>query len=327
MRAIRLSVIILLSIVLAPVINAQTDAQFTQYFALPAYYNPSAAGIDGMLNIHAASRLQWVGIKNGPKTFTALADMPLKIAGLHRAGAGIAVTQENIGLFKNLQASLQASWQLKAMNGTLAIGLEAGFINSTFSGSEVILPDGDESGSDSDEGIPSTDLTGKSFDIGIGVTYFRPRFRAGLSLKHANSPTVSYTSGGSDGNTGKTYEFQAGRTLYFMAEGNIPVENTLFEVIASMLAKTDFTFSTAEATARLRYRKFLSIGAGYRYNDAVSLLIGAEIKNFFIGYSYDNPIGTMSGAGSGSHEITAGYRMKIDLSEKNKYKQKSIRIM
>ena len=112
-----------------------------------------------------------------------------------------------------------------------------------------------------------------------------------------------------------------------MAGSNIPVKNTLFEVIPSVLVKSDFTFTTAEITGRVRWRKFLSLGVGYRYDDAVSLVLGAELKNFYIGYSYDYPTSAISKASSGSHEIFAGYSLKLDLSDKNKNKHKSIRIM
>lgn len=322
----RLSII--LSLIVASLsLRAQSDAQFTQYFAVPTYYNPAAAGQTGMLNITAGSRLQWVGVDHAPKSFMALADMPLRIMGRNAAGAGISVSQESLGLFKGLTATLQASWKFNVAGGALSVGVEAGFINQTFSGSKVILPNDDNGEKSTDEGIPSTDLSGHSFDLGIGVCYSRPRFRTGLSLRHANSPTVTFSSGSTEDTSGKTYEFQTGRTLYFTAEGNIPLGNSLFEMIASMLAKTDFTFSTAEATARLRYRKFLSAGIGYRHDDAVSLMIGAEIRNFSICYSYDYPTGAMAGVSSGSHELTASYRMKIDLSEKNRHKHKSIRIM
>ena len=125
----------------------------------------------------------------------------------------------------------------------------------------------------------------------------------------------------------KNYEFQAGRILYFMAGSNIPVKNTLFEVIPSVMVKSDFTFTTAEITGRVRYRKFLSMGLGYRYDDAISVVIGAEIKNFYLGYSYDYPTSAISKASSGSHEIFAGYSLKLDLSDKNRNKHKSIRIM
>jgi hypothetical protein len=94
-----------------------------------------------------------------------------------------------------------------------------------------------------------------------------------------------------------------------------------------VLVKSDFSFTTAEVTARARYNKFLSFGVGYRWNDAVTATIAAEIKGFYIGYSYDYPISDIAKASSGSHEIIAGYRLKLDLGDKNKNKHKSIRIM
>ncbi len=112
-----------------------------------------------------------------------------------------------------------------------------------------------------------------------------------------------------------------------MAGSNIPIKNTLFEVMPSMMFRTDFQFWNAEITGRVRYNKFLSAGIGYRYNDAVSLNLGAEIKGFYLGYSYDYPINDIVKGSSGSHEIMAGYSLKIDLSEKNKNKHKSIRIL
>lgn len=95
----------------------------------------------------------------------------------------------------------------------------------------------------------------------------------------------------------------------------------------SMLVKSDFTFTTGEITARLRYNKFLSAGIGYRYDDAVTISLGAEIKGFYIGYAYDYATSAIAKASSGSHEFFAGYALKLDFSEKNKNKHKSIRIL
>ena len=56
-------------------------------------------------------------------------------------------------------------------------------------------------------------------------------------------------------------------------------------------------------------------------------MIGAEYKGFFLGYSYDYPLTEISRASSGSHEVMAGYSLKLDFGAKNRFKQKSIRIM
>ena len=93
------------------------------------------------------------------------------------------------------------------------------------------------------------------------------------------------------------------------------------------MVKTDLNFWQAEATARLRYKKFLSGGIAYRHKDAVSLLIGAEFKNCYLGYSYDYALSAINKASSGSHELFFSYNLKLNMGERNKNKHKSIRIM
>jgi hypothetical protein len=55
--------IILLSILMLSItskVYAQYDAQLSQYWELPSYYNPGAIGATDKLNIHAATRQQWI---------------------------------------------------------------------------------------------------------------------------------------------------------------------------------------------------------------------------------------------------------------------------
>lgn len=303
---------------------AQVDAQFTQYYEVPNYYNPGAIGITDFLRLRAGSRMQWTGIPNAPKTFLVTGEMPLKLWN-KRVGVGLVMQQESMGLYKNMTLGIQAAYKLRLWKGELSVGLQAGVFDESFKGSEVILPDNDDFHEGTDDGIPTTDIHGTSFDLGLGVFYTCPYFRAGLSMTHVNEPTVSMSADGSG--TENEYEFKAGRIAYFMADGNIPIKNTLFEIQPSLLVKTDFTFTTMEITGRMRYKKFLSAGVGYRYKDAISLLLGAEYKDFYIGYSYDYPVSAISRATNGSHEVWAGYRLKLDLGEKNRHKHKSIRIM
>ena len=305
---------------------AQSDAQFSQYYQVKNYYNPAAIGTSDLLNIRGGARLQWVGIDNAPKSFAATAEMPVKLFN-KRIGVGLLMQQESMGLYNNLTLGLQGGYKLKLFKGELTIGVQLGFINEGFKGTEVILPDGDDYHQNNDEAIPMKDLNGNAFDIGAGVFYTRGIFWGGISMTHLTQPVISLNSDSGDNTMEKNYEFQVGRTLYFMAGCNIPIKNTLFEVMPSMLVKSDFTFTTGEITARLRYNKFLSAGIGYRYDDAVIISLGAEIKGFYIGYAYDYATSAIAKASSGSHEIFAGYALKLDFSEKNKNKHKSIRIL
>lgn len=304
-------------------LRAQVDAQFTQYFEVPNYYNPSAIGNNDYLRIRAGTRLQWIGIPKAPKTFLITGDMPLKLFN-KRFGLGLVLQQESMGLYKNMSAGVQAGYKLKLWKGQLTIGVQLGLIDESFKGSEVVLPDDDDYHQGSDDAIPTTDIRGTAFDIAAGVFYTHRWFWAGISATHLTSPTITMST---DGSEAKNYEFKAGRVLYFMGGSNIPIKNTLFEIQPSVLVKSDFTFTQAEITGRVRYNKFLTAGVGYRLNDAISAMLSAEFKGFFLGYSYDYPLSAISKASSGSHEIFAGYSLKLDFSEKNKNKHKSIRIM
>ncbi len=59
------------------VCTAQTDAQFSQYYEAPSFYNPAAIGLTDFVRIRAGARLQWVGVDNAPQTFAGVADMPV----------------------------------------------------------------------------------------------------------------------------------------------------------------------------------------------------------------------------------------------------------
>lgn len=318
-------------VIVASAIHAsgQTDAQLAQYYEVPSYYNPSAIGNTDFIRIRGGARLQWLGIENAPRTFVGVADMPFKLAG-KRLGVGVQVAQESIGLYSTLNAGAQLAYKLRKWGGQWSIGVQAGLYDQSFKGSEVYLPDDDEYHQSTDDAIPTSDIHGTAFDLAAGVWYEHPRFYAGVSCTHITSPTVTMNaenaSGGSE-TSDRKYQFQAPRTLYFTAGCNIPINNTLFEVVPSVLVKTDFGFVTGELTARARYRKMFSFGVGYRWNDAVIATIVAEIKNFYVGYSYEYATSAIRMASSGSHEMFIGYSLKLDLSDKNRNRHKSVRLM
>lgn len=314
---------------LAPTASAQTDVQLTQFYELPTLYNPAAIGQTDFLRIRGGGRLQWVGIDNAPKSFMLSADMPVKFLG-KRFGAGVNAHTESYGLYKTLAIDAQLGFKLRKWGGEFTAALNLGMYDQSFKGSEIYIPEGDDYHQDVDDALPQSDLHGTAFDLGLGLWYAHKYWQAGLSATHLMSPKITMggeDGGGSESTGGTIYEFEARRTLYFMAMGNIPLKNTLFELMPALLVKSDFTFTTAELMARARYNKFLSFGIGYRWDDAITATIAAEIKNFYIGYSFDYATSALHSASSGSHEIVAGYRLKLNMGEKNRNRHKSVRVM
>lgn len=307
---------------------AQNDVQMTQYWAVPAFYNPAASGQGDFIRIRGGARLQWIGIENAPKSFLGTADMAVKLGKKHRMGVGVSVNQESLGLFQNLLIGAQASYKFKFLKGTWSIGIQPGYYNTKFKGSEVYIPEGDDYHQPTDEAIPTTDVTGNAFDISAGIMYSHKYFNVGISCLHITQPTVEFSAEGAESaSESATYVTTVPRQMYFTADGNIPIKNSLISLQPSLMVRTDFSNFSAEVTMRATFKKFISFGLGYRYKDAVSAMIAAEFKNFFIGYSYDYPTSAISKASSGSHEIVAGYIIKLNYGEKNKNKHRSIRIM
>ncbi|MDE7438523.1 MAG: type IX secretion system membrane protein PorP/SprF [Muribaculaceae bacterium] len=307
-------------------VNAQNDVQFTQYWAVPTYYNPGATGEIDFVRIRGGMRMQWLGIENAPKSFMGAADMPVKI-GKKRIGVGVNLGQESLGLFSNMLLNAQLSYKIKFLKGVLSVGVQGGYYDSKFKGSEVYVPEGDDYHQPVDEAIPTQDVGGHAFDLSAGLWYTHKYFSIGVSGLHLLQPTVRFDSEGAQTSEVSQYETVLTRAMYFTANGNIGIKNTLFELQPSLMVKTDFNNFSAEAMMRATYKKFLTFGVGYRYRDAISAMIGGEFKNIFIGYSYDYPMSAISRVSSGSHELVIGYKVKLDFSGQNKNKHRSIRLM
>lgn len=325
-KCLHIFVAILMLLLAVSESKAQSDLMFSQYWAVPAYYNPAATGQIDFVRIRGGARMQWLGIENAPKSFMMTADSPFKV-GKKRIGAGVNMTQESMGLFSNLLINVQGSYKLKFLKGELSIGVQGGYYNSRFRGSEVYIPEGDDYHQPDDEAIPKTDLTGNAFDLSAGLLYTHKYFNIGLSGLHLMQPTVHLNTEGEQSAEVAQYETKLARQFYLTACGNIEIKNSLFQLQPSLMLNTDLKDFGGELTMRATYRKLAWAGLGYRYKDAVSIMAGVEFKNFFIGYCYDYPTSAIAKASSGSHELVAGYQLKLDFSNKNKNKHRSIRIM
>lgn len=310
---------------------AQSDPLYTQAWALPTLYNPACVGSTDWLRIRGAARMQWVGIENAPKSFTAAADIPFKLLD-RRWGGGVNVTQEGIGLFSNTYVNGQLSGRLKKIfGGELTVGLQIGYFGSSFRGSEVYIPDDDDYHDSNDPSIPKQDVGGGTVDFGIGLQYTHPKFHAGVSLLHPAAPKVKLNTKGSTSSTATSdnheFETYVNRVLYLTAGSNIQVRNTLIELQPDFILASDFRTLSVVVSMKGWYNKMFFGGVAYRWNDAVSINLGAEFKNFLLGYVYDIPTSRILKASSGSHELTIGYRLKLDFGGKNRHRHRSIRLM
>ena len=311
-----------LSTVVAIGALAQVDAALSHFWMGQGYYNPAVAGELSAIRMTLGSRMQWVDFKHAPMTFYLTVDMPYKLLE-QRMGVGVKAEFERIGLYTNTRIGAQAAWKRKIGRGTFSVGVHPGIFSQTFRGKEVIMPE-DEAHQGNDEAIPKQDVSGTVFDANAGVYYTHPKYWVGFSVTHLTAPSIELKV---SRESIDYYEFNVSRGYYFMAGGNIPINNTLFEIQPSGMFAASQNFWTAEVAARMRYNRMLNVGVGYRWKDAVTAFIGVNLKDAYIGYAYDYPVSAVSKATFGSHEVFVTYNVKLDPKEKNKNKQKSVRLM
>jgi len=312
-----------LAVVVALGAMAQADAAFSHAWLARSYYNPAAAGEVNYIHLTLGSRMQWVDFRHAPMTFYLTGDMPYKLLG-QRLGLGVKAEFERIGLYTNTRIGAQVAYKRKlGKNMSLSIGVQPGVFSQTFRGKEVIRS-ADENHEGNDQAVPNNDVSGTSFDANVGIFFSHPKFWAGFAVTHVTAPSIELKM---SRESIDYYEFNVNRGYYFSAGGNIPINNTLFDIQPSGMFASAGKDWTAQIATMLRYNRMFNVGVGYRYKDAVTAFIGVNLKDAYIGYAYDYPVSAISKATFGSHEVFVTYNVKLENREKNKNKQKCVRIM
>jgi type IX secretion system PorP/SprF family membrane protein len=303
---------------------AQSDTQFNQYFTAMGYYNPAYAGKTGELNATVLYNVQWLGMSgNTPTTMLVAADMPWKY-GKSQHGLGVVVYNETLGLDKNMYASGQYAYKKKIGKGVLSIGLQAGLISAAFDGSSIYIPDSDDhESSEADEAMPAAKADAMGMDLAAGVFYYTDKYYVGMGSTHLLEPKLNL-----DENTERIIN-----RMYNLTAGyNIQTNNPLLELQPSIFVQTNIQMVSTDVTLRGVYNKIYTGGLGGRVSDkgkvsAAILYFGMTIKDFRLGYAYEFPTSALIKASSGSHELTASYRLKLDKPKGNKNRHKSVRIL
>lgn len=322
-------------------VMAQFDTQVSNYWAVSNYFNPGYAGQSGKLEVTGLYRLQWLGIKNAPRTGLVLGEMPFMFGGKEH-GVGFAMYNDQIGLFKSNVISGQYAFKIKLAGGNLGIGIQGGYINESFDGTQVDIPDDDEYYNPTDAAIPLTQVSGKSVDGAAGIFYSRKKWYAGFSVTHVTAPKLELN---------ENYILEIPRSYYFTAGYNIQLNNPLLEIQPTLLLKTmqmsSYSLNTDSLTEKIKGNTFKAMlrnsqvdisvrmiydkkfwgGLSWKYGDAIVLMLGGKFKMIEAGYAYDFPISRIIKVSTGSHELFLRYNMDLNLKKKGKYKHKSVRIL
>lgn len=150
-------------------VNAQQDPHFTQYFDNMLFINPGYAGSNGMLNMTAIHREQWVGFEGRPRSTTFSIHSPLAYESI---GVGLTAVNDKIGPMNQTMIYGDVSYTLrfKNSNSRLAFGIKGGMnlINIGMDGVEGATPD--------DPNLLQSIRNNVNPNFGAGIYYYTPGF-------------------------------------------------------------------------------------------------------------------------------------------------------
>ncbi len=300
-------------------VNAQFDAQLSQYMFHANTFNPAAVGESNLIEVIGQHRLNMVSMPGGGSTTAFSINSPIK-AGKNKSGLGFSILDDKVGWFNTQSAHLQYAYKRNLGDGHLSVGTELGFVSLGFSGDSVAQNNitSEYYSMMGDDAIPQTSVIGLGFDVGIGLWYTADKWYIGLSFLHANQPTVKW---------GLNSEFKQLSSLYVTGGYDYTFDNQKFSLKPSILVKSDFNRWQFDLSSRLEYDNKFWGGLTLRPFNTVVLFAGMNINGgLSLGYSFDVATSRLITTNFGSHEILLSYSFEYVFSKQNS-KYKSIRYL
>lgn len=276
----------------------QQQPQYTQYMYNTMSINSGYTGTNGRLEATLLHRSQWIGIDGAPTT---------QSFGIHgklseNTGLGLSITNDKIGpqTEQNFNANFAYRINLNEKT-TLSLGLNSGvsLINIDWSRGTYQ--------SQTDNAFLTNVNNNTRLIIGSGGYLYGEKWYIGLSV-----PNFIITESYDD-----IKESVIRRKVHYYLQGGY-----VFDLSSNVKFKPAFLTKviegspiTYDASANFMINEKFVIGAGYRFTDAFSGLVGFQIsESLFIGYAYDRSVTKLQKYNDGSHEII----LKFNLNDKAK---------
>lgn len=284
-------------------VQAQQLPQFSHYSFNGQFISPGYAGVRGQTELNVLYRYQWLGYDGtfdaGGSPRTALFTISAPVTAL-KGGIGLVVMKDEIGAVDVFNAQLSYSYHLSLAGGTLGIGVQGGLTNMSKGGYRANQED--------DTRIPFNS-SDRKFDMGAGLWYQHDRWYAGAGLVNMLGAEYQFENRAQDVSGTVTGE------KHLMVTGGYEVElSDVIDVTPTVLLKQDLNASETsfEAGARATFNDKFWGGAGYRFGEAITGMLGVYLLKdnaLSFGYSFDyTAVGTNAKSAT-SHEVMLGYRL------------------
>lgn len=278
---------------------AQQDANYTQYMYNTQVINPAYAGSRGALSIAALYRAQWTGLDGAPTTQTFTMNTPVS----ERLGLGLSIINDEIGNGTNQNTFFDVDFSYTipvSETSRLSFGLKAGghLLDVNLTKLRNYNPGLLAA---ADQGIDRK----FSPNFGAGIYYRNEHFYMGASIPNFLQTEHFQTS---EGSTSYLVEEQM---KYYLISGLVLDLNYNLKFKPAILVKAEGGAPLqVDLSANFLFNERLSLGAAYRWDAAISGLVGFQISNrLMLGMAYDRQTSELGGLNfnDGSFEFFLRY--------------------
>jgi type IX secretion system PorP/SprF family membrane protein len=283
---------------------AQQKTVVSQYMFNGQVLNPAYSGVHEKLSATALYRNQWVNLEGAPTIQTLTVNTGFK---RNKTGVGIMISNDKLGIHRDLGLYLSYSYKIQVKNGALSMGLQGGFnhLQSDFTKLNLKNPGGPI----------LTGIRGKyNPNFGAGLFYYSDIAYVGISAPYLLSNKIIAETEGviSEAREKRYYYMTAGRAFNLN-------KNVIWKPSVLIRFQEDAPLGY-DINTNFIFHELVTLGASYRSGDAFLWLFELQLNDkFSFGYAYDMTTSQLNQFSNGTHELMLNYRLDISRGVSGKF--------
>jgi type IX secretion system PorP/SprF family membrane protein len=329
-QAIGMLVVILVTICLLPSnLLAQQRPYYTQYILNNYIINPAVAGIENYTDVKISHRRQWVGLQGAPVTTYLTIHGPTKKSDYDRenatsfhasgqnprgqaywqnyqsapghGGIGFTLLNDETGPLNRFAAFGTYAYHMPLnAQTTLSLGVSAGVTQMSLNTTKL-----DFAGTNTSDPaiVNSGALNTLKPDISAGLWLYSRDYFFGVAMQQIVPQQIAFSN--------NTLQLENGRLVphTFVTAGFRTFINEDISCLPSIMLRFINPLPIGiDMNIKFQYQDLLWAGAGYRFKDGFSGMLGVNLSNTFnVSYSYDITTSALNPFTKGTHEIAVGF--------------------
>ncbi len=310
-------------------VQAQQRPYYTQYILNNYIINPAVAGIENYTDVKISHRHQWVGLDGSPVTTYFTIHGPLKKSDYDRetatsfhadgknprgqaywesykappahSGVGFTMLTDATGPLNRFAAYATYAYHMPlSAQTTLSFGVSAGVTQLSLNTTKL-----DFAGTNASDPavLGSGKLNTLKPDISAGLWLYSKDYFIGVAMQQIIPQQIAFSN--------NTVQLQNGKLVphTFVTAGFRSFINDDISFLPSVMLRYINPLPIGvDVNVKFQYQDLIWVGAGYRYRDGFSGMLGINLSNTLnISYAYDINTSNLNTVSNGTHEIVVGF--------------------